>query len=444
MSAWSRLTAPLRRARWKAARWSTDSDRAFHDALFAAGQYDPFTFSYPGYLTIRRFADLAGQKLRGAQRVLDLGCGPGEITCELARRQPAMHVTGVDHSSAAITRATAHAARLGLTNVEFLTSDLETFAPADPADAVLMFDAFHHLLQPDAFVDRLRRQSLRFFLIEPAGDWKGSWNRDFDLDWLPLSMFRIRDRLEHQLGIVTGPTPPQAPGAEASHHEPTERRYAAADFERFFAPWPVEIGGTVAGLQEYGPQPFATSPVRDEIGELTYDLVVKVEEMLRRFDADLAAKHWTVYAAPDAVKRDIAPRALPGTAPPTVPVQGPYDARYATYEGPAAGITGEVLSASVEVSNVGWETWVSAGETPFHVGYRWLDKDGREVAHDSLRAALPSAVAPGGSRAVALRIKCPGAPGTYTLAIEMVREGVTWFSEAGVAPLRIPFKVRGL
>lgn len=444
MSAWSRLTAPLRRARWKAARWSTDSDRAFHDALFAAGHYDPFTFSYPGYLTIRRFADLAEQKLRGAQRVLDLGCGPGEITCELARRQPGTLFTGVDHSSAAIRRATAHASRLGLTNVRFLTSDLETFAPAEPADAVLMFDAFHHLLQPEAFVQRLRRQSQRFFLIEPAGDWKGSWNRDFDLDWLPLSMFRIRDRLEQQLGIVTTPTPPRAPEAEASGQEPTERRYAAADFDRFFAPWPVEVCGTVAGLQDYGPQPFATSPVREHIGELTYDLIVKVEDMLRRFDADLAAKHWAVYAAPDAVTREAVPPAQTAAARSDVPVQGPYDARYAAYEGPAAGIMGEVLSASIEVANLGWQTWTSAGDTPFHVGYRWLDKGGRDIAHEGLRAALPSAVTPGGSRAVALRIKCPDAPGTYTLAIEMVREGVTWFSEAGVAPLRIPFKVRAL
>jgi len=443
VSAWSRLTAPLRRARWKAARWSTASDRAFHDALFAAGQYDPFTFSYPGYLTIRRFADLAQEKLGGARRVLDLGCGPGEITCELARRLPDIRFTGVDHSTAAVTRGRAHATRLGLTNVEFQTGDLETFLPAEPVDAVLMFDAFHHLLQPEAFVERLRRQSQRFFLIEPAGDWKGSWNRDFDLDWLPLSLFRIRDRLEQQLGIEAS-APPPASGGQPSHDEPTERRYAAADFDRFFAPWPVEIRGTVAGLQEYGPQPFASSPVREQVGELTYDLVVNVEEMLRRFEADLAAKHWAVYAAPDAVKRETAPRARVAGVRPDVPVQGPYDARYDKYEGPASGVAGEIFAASIVVSNSGWETWTSTGDSPFHVGYRWLDKDGREVAHEGLRAVLPSAVAPGGSRAVAIRIKCPDAPGRYTLAVEMVREGVTWFSEAGVAPLRIPFRVRAL
>ena len=67
-----------------------DADREFHDALFSPQQYDPFTFAYPGYLTIRRFADLAAERLTGVRRAADLGCGPGEITCELARRHPAL------------------------------------------------------------------------------------------------------------------------------------------------------------------------------------------------------------------------------------------------------------------------------------------------------------------------------------------------------------------
>ena len=71
-----------------------------------------------------------------------------------------------------------------------------------------------------------------------------------------------------------------------------------------------------------------------------------------------------MYAAPDAVTRDVAPRAQTAATPPDVPVQGPYDARYAQYDGPVAGVTGEVLAASVEVSNLGWETWVSAGDAP--------------------------------------------------------------------------------
>ena len=34
--------------------------------------------------------------LEGHERVLDLGCGSGKITAEIARRVPAGHVVGVD------------------------------------------------------------------------------------------------------------------------------------------------------------------------------------------------------------------------------------------------------------------------------------------------------------------------------------------------------------
>jgi SAM-dependent methyltransferase len=87
-----------------AQRWSSPADRQFHDALFSGQRYYPFTFAYPGYVMIRRFADLAEARFDGVRTAVDLGCGPGEITCELARRRPEAAFTGVDHSEAANAR----------------------------------------------------------------------------------------------------------------------------------------------------------------------------------------------------------------------------------------------------------------------------------------------------------------------------------------------------
>ena len=109
----------VRRLRWARGRWSKDSDRSYHEQLYQAQAYDPFDPGYPGYLTIRRFADHAAPLIPAAGTVLDLGCGPGEITCELARRHPHLSFLGVDHSAQAIRRAREHAARLGLANVRF-------------------------------------------------------------------------------------------------------------------------------------------------------------------------------------------------------------------------------------------------------------------------------------------------------------------------------------
>jgi hypothetical protein len=336
--------------------------------------------------------------------------------------------------------AREHAQKQELTNVEFSAADLETFVPSARADAIVLFDAFHHLLDPAGFITRLRPLTDRFVLIEPAGSWTGSWNRDFDLDWVALSIFRMRDRLEHQLGIETA-VEPAAATAPTDAGEPTERRYAADDFVRFFAPWPIEITGTIAGLQDYGPRPLSSSPIRARIGEAIYRLVVDLEKLLRESDADLRAKHWVIHAAPGLVPRHTLPSAITTEMPAGLPVKGAYDASYANYDGPATAPAGQVFSAAVEIKNLGWQTWPNAGDTPVHLTCRWLDHRTHTIVHESLRNPLPAPMTPSSSRVIPMRIQCPDKPGKYVLSIELVHEGVTWFSEAGVAPMRMRFSV---
>ncbi len=55
---------------------------------------------------------------RGA-RLLDVGCGGGQIALAVARRRPDLEVTGVDLSADQVQRATRRAARAGL-RVEFV------------------------------------------------------------------------------------------------------------------------------------------------------------------------------------------------------------------------------------------------------------------------------------------------------------------------------------
>jgi methylase of polypeptide subunit release factors len=117
----------IRRLRWRKGAWSNDSDRTYHEQLYDAHAHDDvFTPGYPGYVTIRRFADHAETLMPASGTVLDVGCGPGEITCELARRHPRLSFVGVDHSTQAIKRATANAVRLGLANARFVVEAPKT------------------------------------------------------------------------------------------------------------------------------------------------------------------------------------------------------------------------------------------------------------------------------------------------------------------------------
>lgn len=433
------LTRLAKRLNWSRRAWSTDRDREFHDAVFAGKTYDPFSPGYPGFLTIRRFADLAEAHVRPTDTVFDLGCGPGEITCELARRIPTATFVGVDHSAEAIARASQLGTRLGLTNIRFERHDLEGFMLPHAVDLVMMFDAFHHVLDPDRFLAAMGEQCGRFFLIEPAGNALGQWERAIDLDWLSEALFTIRDRLEYQAGLQVSAPPSDQEAAPAG--EPTERRYSMEDFVRFFAGFGVEVRGTIAGLELYGVEPHATSPLRDDIGQVAYRLVVDLEDMLRSNDLDLAAKHWAIYAErgrPGEVRRvpDLPKRTV------QTPLSGAYGATYEHFDGALEVCAGTMVSATVSIRNQGWRQWDSTADQPVLLSYHWLDTNGRTVVEDGLRNPLPRIAGPGESVSVALQIQCPDTPGKYVLALDLIHEHVTWFSRAGVPPLKVPVRVR--
>ena len=76
------------------------------------------------------------------------------------------------------------------------------------------------------------------------------------------------------------------------------------------------------------------------------------------------------------------------------------------------------------------------------LSYRWLDRQRRPIVKDGLRSPLPRPIEPGESCHVALRLKAPETAGEYLLELDLVEEGVTWFSEVGVPPLRVRVDVR--
>lgn len=50
---------------------------------------------------------------------------------------------------------------------------------------------------------------------------------------------------------------------------------------------------------------------------------------------------------------------------------------------------------------------------------------------DGVRTVLPRVVRPGKDVDVALRITTPARRGRYTLAVDMVRESIAWYSDTG-------------
>jgi len=93
--------------------------------------------------------------VRPGMRCLDLGCGGGEGTFDLAAAAgPEGSVTGVDMDEVKLDLARREAARRGLGNIEFRRANLNDWHEPGAYDAVYCRFVLQHLSQP---VDLLRR-----------------------------------------------------------------------------------------------------------------------------------------------------------------------------------------------------------------------------------------------------------------------------------------------
>lgn len=102
--------------------------------------------------------------LRPGMRVLDVGCGPGDVSFVAARLVgPTGTVLGVDAAPEMVALASARAAEQGLTTVHFRQSGIDSLTLDEPVDAVIGRLILMHLPEPAATLRRLST------LVRPGG-----------------------------------------------------------------------------------------------------------------------------------------------------------------------------------------------------------------------------------------------------------------------------------
>lgn len=131
-------------------------EREVMDDERQAAAYAAADFSEENQRFVDLFRDYFPEWREGA--VVDLGCGPGDISIRFARRYPGACITGIDASAPMIRLAGAAVMEAGLS--DRVTLQCERFQEArltERADAALSNSLLHHVPNPLQFWYRLRQ-----------------------------------------------------------------------------------------------------------------------------------------------------------------------------------------------------------------------------------------------------------------------------------------------
>jgi SAM-dependent methyltransferase len=146
--------------------------------------------------------------LRPGQDLLDVGCGPGTVTIDLARRVGPGRVVGLDRAAEVVAEAERHRVEAGMGNVTVVCGDVYSLDLPDASfDVVHAHQVLQHLSQP---VDALREMQR---VLRPGGILAV---RDADygaFTWAPAD-----PRLDRWLELYHAVTAANGADADAGRH----------------------------------------------------------------------------------------------------------------------------------------------------------------------------------------------------------------------------------
>lgn len=347
--------------------------------------------------THRHFCDFANMavalELPPGARILDAACGSGWLSEYFARL--GYDVTGIDISPQLIEICEERIATLLPLDHEqkircrFRIHDLERSALDEQFDAIICYDAMHHLEDAAAALKHLAAM-------------------------LPLGGL---------LFILEGnrPAPGSAPEAELAEvmrnfgtlESPFDREYLGKLLD--------DAGFAVAGDYVSVNGLFEREMVdeegrlRVEIPPINYLLCKKVTEGA------------PASGVPDS--------RTPGVLRAELKLESAWPSNFKP---------GELFQAKVRVRNAGDTLWLAGKHLQrgdVTLGVKVFDESGTVCDEFHGEPALPRTVGPNESGTVTIERKCPATPGRYTLKIDLVDQHICWFEERGSTALYLPLVV---
>ncbi|MEU5432834.1 methyltransferase domain-containing protein [Streptomyces sp. NPDC020719] len=135
----------------------TSSTPSKETAVYTHGHHESVLRSHRWRTAANSAAYLTGE-LKPHMLVLDIGCGPGTISADLAGLVPDGHVTAVDAAPDIVEQARAHAAEAGRANMSFGVADVHALDyPDDTFCVVHAHQVLQHVGDPVQALREMRR-----------------------------------------------------------------------------------------------------------------------------------------------------------------------------------------------------------------------------------------------------------------------------------------------
>ncbi len=325
------------------------------------------------------------------RRVLDLGCGRGELAHYFA--EGGAQVTAADYSTAAIqlSEKTFEGEPELRRRVELVCADVCTMPLQGLFDAVTASDVIEHL-SPEELEQLYARVSehLSQTGVFVVHTYPNLWYFRYD--------YARKRKLADSVGAYLPPEP-RTRYELLMHINEQSPRVLKRSLQRHFE-------NVVLWFGEPG------KPVRSLLERMSH------RELAAARDLYAVASHSPIDL------QEI--RRLFLSDPIALPALSGIELKICTI--PTAVETGAVFSPLIEVMNGSQATLSSGQPNPVHISYHWLSADTHDtLVFDGERSAILPPLHPGARRSFPVRVQAPLNAGDFLLRLTLVQESVRWF-----------------